>query len=324
MKAAVRYQYGPPEMLRIQELEKPVPKDDEVLIKVHATTVNRTDCAVLTARPFVMRFFTGLLKPAVPTPGTDFAGVVEAAGRKVTHFKAGDHVWGFKDDGLASQAEYMTFPENKAIALMPQGLSFAQAAASIEGAHYALNFVNKVKLRPGQKVLVNGATGAIGSAAVQLLKHYDLYVTAVCGTENVELVRSLGADKVIDYKKEDFTQDHEKYDFAFDAVGKSTFGKCRPLLNEGGVYISSELGPYGQNVYLPLVTSLTGGKKVVFPIPSDIRRSMVFIGDLIGKGKFRPVIDRTYPLERIAEAYEYVASGQKIGNVIISMNGEAG
>lgn len=318
MKAAIRTKYGSPDVLKVQQVEKPSPKDKEVLIRVYAATVNRTDCAILLGKPFIIQFFTGWPKPSSPTTGTDFAGKIEAAGEKVTSFKVGDKVWGFDDSGLSSHAEYMTLSENKAIALMPNNISYEQAAASLEGAHYAYNFINKVNLTKGQTVLVNGATGAIGSAAVQLLKYFEANVTAVCNTKNIALVKSLGADRVIDYTMQDFTKDDQKYDYVFDAVGKSTFGKCKPLLKPGGVYISSELGPWVQNPFLALLSPILGSKKVKFPIPLDIKRSMHLIQDLIEQEKFKPVIDRKYPLEKIAEAYNYVASGQKTGNVIIT------
>lgn len=318
MKAVKRSKYGPPEILSIREIEKPAPKDNEILVRVHATTVNRTDCGILWGKPFLIRFFTGLFKPASPIPGTDFAGVIEAIGKAVTKFKSGDRVWGFHDEGLASQAQYMTISVDEAVAMIPDNISFEQAAASAEGAHYAINFINKVKLKAGQKVLVNGATGAIGSAAVQILKHNGIYVTAVCATDYVGLVKSLGADRVIDYINEDFTRDDDKYDFVFDAVGKSTFFKCKRLLTEKGVYISSELGPYAQNIFLALIGLLLPGKKVIFPIPVNVKASVAFIQDLLEKGKFKPVIDRKYPMEKIGEAYYYVVKGQKIGNVVIT------
>ncbi len=319
MKAAIRRIYGSPDILKIETVEKPTPKDNEVLIRVYATTVNRTDCAVLTGKPLIMRLFTGLIKPKLPTPGTDFAGKIEAVGNGVKSFQVNDKVWGFDDQGLGSQAEYMCFSAEGTITKMPDNITYEQAAASLEGAHYAYNFINKVKLQAGQKVLVNGATGAIGSAILQFLKYYNIYVTAVCNTENTGLIKALGADKIIDYHKEDFTNDNEKYDFVFDAVGKSTFAKCKPLLKKNGIYISSELGPNIQNPLLALITPFFGGKKVVFPIPSNIKGSMSFIGELIEKGKFKAVIDRTYPLENISEAYKYVASGKKTGNVVITM-----
>jgi NADPH:quinone reductase-like Zn-dependent oxidoreductase len=319
MKAAIRRIYGSPDILKIETVEKPTIKDNEVLIRVYATTVNRTDCAVLTGKPLIMRLFTGLITPKLPTPGTDFAGKIEAVGKEVKSFQVNDKVWGFDDQGLGSQAEYMRFSAEGTITKMPDNIAYEQAAASLEAAHYAYNFINKVKLQAGQKILINGATGAIGSALLQFLKYYNIYVTAVCNTQNKDLIKSLGADKIIDYNKEDFTNDDEKYDFIFDAVGKSTFAKCKPLLKKNGIYISSELGPKAQNPLLALITPFFGGKKVIFPIPSNIKRSMSFIGELIEKGKFKAVIDKKYPLENISEAYHYVASGKKTGNVIITM-----
>ncbi len=318
MKAVYRSEYGSPDVLTIREIEKPEPGKEEILIKVYATTVNRTDCAILIAKPFIMRFFTGLFRPKQKIPGTDFAGKVEEVGEAVTKFKAGDRVWGFNDNGVSSQAEYMILSEDEAIEIIPDTISYEQAAASAEGAHYAYNFIKKVKLQAGRKVLVNGATGAIGSSALQFLKYFGVYVTAVCSTENIELVKTRGADKVIDYTKEDFTNDDEKYDCVFDAVGKSTFFKCKRLLNKNGVYISSELGHYLQNPLLSLITPFTMGRRVKFPIPLDVKGSLKFIKKLLEEEKFKPFIDRNYPIEKIHEAYEYVSSGQKIGNVIIT------
>ncbi|MFN7120172.1 MAG: NAD(P)-dependent alcohol dehydrogenase [Saprospiraceae bacterium] len=289
------------------------------MIKVYATTVNRTDCAIVTGKPFIMRFFTGLFKPTSPTPGTDFAGMIEAVGKDVTDFKVGDRVWGFDDNGLGSQAEYMTLAADKAIITIPDHITYEQAAASAEAAHYAYNFINKVNIKAGDKVMLNGATGAIGSAALQMLKNMGVTVTATCRGQHIELVKSLGTDRVINYETEDFTKDSERYHFVFDAVGKSTFSKCKPLLHPGGVYISSELGPGAQNPLLALITPLLGGKKVIFPIPLDIKRSLHFIKKLLEEGKFTPLIEKCYPLEQIAEAYQYVMRGQKVGNVVIEM-----
>lgn len=317
MKAAIRINYGPPDVISIKETEKPVPGDREVLVRVRATTVNRTDCGIATGKPYIIRLFTGFSRPKLPITGTDFAGEVESVGNAVQDFSPGDRVWGFDDNGLASHAQYLTIREDKGIATIPDGISFDQVAASPEGAHYAYNFINKVNMKAGHKVMVNGATGAIGSAAVQILKYFGAYVTATANTKNMELVKSLGADRVIDYTREDFTQDNEKYDYVFDSVGKSAFGKCKPLLNRRGVYISSELGPGGENTYLPLITAISGGKRVKFPFPVNIRGSIYFIRDLLEKGKFRPVIDRNFAPEEISEAFRYVASGQKTGNVII-------
>jgi NADPH:quinone reductase-like Zn-dependent oxidoreductase len=319
MKAAIRRSYGLLSNLKIETVEKPAARDNEVLISVYATTVNRTDYAIVTGKPLVMRFFTGLLKPKLIIPGTDFAGRIGAVGKNVKSFKVNDKVFGFNDQGLGSQAEYMVLSADEAITIMPDNITYKQAAASLEGAHYAYNFINKINLKAGHKVLLNGATGAIGSALLQFLKYYNTSVTAVCNTKNIELIKSLGADKIYDYTQEDFTEDEEKYDFVFDAVGKSTFAKCKPLLKPGGVYISSELGPMAQNIFLPLTTKVFGNKKVIFPIPSDIKASMQFITDLLEKGRFKPVIDREYTLENIGEAYKYVATGQKTGNVVISV-----
>jgi len=319
MKAAIYENYGEPSVLEIKNVENPTPKDNEVLIKVYAATVNRSDCAMLRAKPFIMRFTTGFFRPNKSILGTDFAGKIEAVGKDAKSLKVGDKVFGFDDGGLCSHAQYMTLSEDDALAIMPSNISYEQATASIEGAHYAYNFINKVSLTSGQKVLVNGATGAIGSAMIQLLNYFEVDVTAVCNAENFELVESLGARKTIDYLKEDFTKDDQKYDCVFDAVGKSSFGKCRPLLKSGGVYISSELGWMAQNIFLALMKPIIGNKKVIFPMPLDRLASVLLIKKLSEAGKFRAVIDRKYPLEEIAEAYKYVLMGQKIGNVVITM-----
>lgn len=317
MKAAYREHYG--DALTVREVAEPVARPNEILIKVHATTVNRTDCAVMTGKPFIMRFFTGLMKPTSPIPGTDFAGEVVAVGDKVSLFKKGQRVFGFNDQGLASQAEYVAVSETQAIAEIPQNVSYPQAAASLEAAHYAFNFLNKMKLAAGQQVLVNGATGGIGSAMVQFLRHAGVRVTATANTKNLTLVQKLGAEKIINFENEDFTRIEDRFDCVFDAVGKSTFGKCRHLLKPKGVYISSELGPWLQNPLLALITPLLPGKTVKFPLPLDIKRSMKYISELLVLGAFKPVIDRTYPLEQIGEAYVYVASGVKTGNVVVEM-----
>ena len=316
MKAAVRSKYGSAQVLSIQEVPKPTPGENEILIKVHATTVNRSDYHVLTGVPFFMRFFTGLFKPKLSITGSDFAGEVEEIGEKVKSFKAGDRVIGFVDMGLQSHAQYMTLAETKAIRA-PSNTNYDEAVACIEGAFYALSAVNKMKPVAGQNALVIGGTGAIGSAFIQFLKHFGVSTTAVCASEHSELVRTLGAQRIIDYKTEDFTKDKDKYDLVFDAVGNNSFAKCRSLLKEKGLY--SATGGLG-NTFWIISTPVLGGKKAVFAIPKNVNASLAFIRDLIENGKFRPVIDRTYPLEKIAEAYSYVASGQKIGNVIISMD----
>lgn len=320
MKAIVYTKYGPPDVLQLKEVEKPVPKDDEVLIRVHATTVNRTDCATIRAIPFFARLVTGLFKPKKQIPGTEFAGEIETIGKNVSSLKVGNKVFGFDDSGLRSHAQYLTRTEDKVLTI-PDTISYAQAAASSEGAHYAYNFIKKIDLKKEQHILVNGATGAIGSAAVQLLKYFDVNVTAVCSTKNIELVKSLGADRVIDYTKEDFTKDNKKYDFVFDTVGKSSFFKCKQLLQPGGVYISSDLGYMAQNIFLPIITPLIKplfrNKKTVAPFPVDIRGTLLLIKKLMEQDKFKAVIDREFPLEQIIEAYRYVEKGQKVGNVVI-------
>jgi NADPH:quinone reductase-like Zn-dependent oxidoreductase len=318
MKAAVRSGYGSPALLRVGDVERPTPGNDEVLVRVYATTVSRTDCHVLSGRPFVMRLFTGLLRPRVAVTGSDFAGMIEAVGKHVQSFKVGARVMGFGGVfGTGSHAHYLAFPESGVITSIPDNLTYDQAAACVEGAIYAFNGVSAVNPRRGHTALVNGATGAIGSSMVQLLKYQGVSVTAVCRGEHAALVRSLGAERVIDYRTEDFTKDSRKYDLVLDAVGTSTFGKCKPILNDTGVYTSS--GGF-QNLFLALITPLLGAKKVVFPPPRGMRASLGFVRDLAEQGSFAPVIDRRYPLGKIAEAFEYVATGNKIGNVIITLD----
>ena len=256
MKTVFYNNYGAPENIKIIETEKPLPADNEILVKVHAATVNRTDCAYLRAHPFFMRLITGFFKPKRKIPGTDFAGTVEETGKDAGRFRKGDKIFGFNDMGLSSHAEYMVIGDDDAAGIIPEGISFEEAAASCEGAHYAVNFINKVNLTEGDKVLVIGGTGAIGSAAVQLLKYYGAEITAVCPGGYAEKVKSFGASELIDYLKEDFTETGGRYRFIFDTVGKSSFFKCRHLLESDGIYISSELGYMYQNLYLALFTPL--------------------------------------------------------------------
>jgi NADPH:quinone reductase-like Zn-dependent oxidoreductase len=323
MKAAVRTRYGPPEVVLISEVDKPTTGDNGVLVRVHATTVNRTDCACRAARPFFMRFFTGLIRPRATVLGNEFAGVVEAVGDGVTSFEVGDRVFGYSEGPFGAHAEYMSVPENGSLAIMPANVTYQQAAPGTEGSHYALAHIRAAKIHSGQDVLVYGATGAIGSAAVQLLKRLGANVTAVCDTDHMELVRGLGADKVIDYTTEDFTQDEQHYDVVLDSVGKSSFGRCKRLLKPRGIYISSELGPLAQNPLLALIAPLHGGKKVMFPIPKHDQLIIRYLKILIESGEFKPVIDRTYPLDQIVEAYRYVETGSKTGNVVISLDGSS-
>jgi len=318
MKAAVHTSYGHPDVVRVLDVDKPTIKGDEVLVKVHATTVNRTDCAFRAAKPFFIRFLTGLIRPRVTVLGGEFAVVVEAVGSRVTSFKVGDRVFGYSEGSWGAHAEYLSMPADGPLAAMPANVTFEEVAPSTEGSQYALSLIRAAKIQIGQNILVYGATGAIGTAAVQLLKRLGASVTAVCDTDNVELVRCLGADRVIDYTAEDFTKDARRYDVVLDAVGKSSFGRCKPLLKPRGIYLSSDLGPLAQNLVLALTTPLLGGKKVMFPIPKmNDPQTVRSLAELMESGEFRPVIDRWYPLDQIVEAYRYVETGQKIGNVVI-------
>jgi len=321
MKAVVCDRYGPPSVLQYNTVDLPSPKTNDVLVRVVASTVNRTDCANLSATPFIMRFVIGLLKPRKPIMGTEFSGIVVDVGSSVSKFEQGDRIFGFDDTTLSSYAEYLAIPDDMAIALAPENMALKNVSASIEGAHYAYNFINKVELRAEQRVLINGATGGIGSALLQILKVNGVYVTAVGNTKNIDLLKSLGANKVIDYTKDDFTKaDHQPYDYIFDAVGKSSFSKCKHLLVPGGVYMSSEPGAYAQNLFYPIITKLLGKKKVIFPIPGSKIKSLNYIINLMEKNEFTPIIDREYSLEQIEEAFNYVASGKKTGNVLININ----
>ncbi|NQV53032.1 MAG: NAD(P)-dependent alcohol dehydrogenase [Flavobacteriales bacterium] len=321
MKAAIRYQYGGPAVISIEDVPKPNPKKGEVLIRVHSTTINRTDGGILRGKPYLIRAFSGLSRPRKTTPGTDFAGVVESIGEGVTSWKPGDRVMGLNDHGnAASQAEFMVTDASVHMIIIPEGISYQNAVASLEGAHYALNFLNKFSLQAGDRVLINGGTGGIGSAAIQLAKAEGLHVTATSSTAYMDKVKALGADEVIDYTKEDFTLQDNIYDHVFDEVGKRTFFECRRILKPGGIYISTELGPYWQNIWLALITPLVGGRKVIFPVPVDIPSTLVSMRDHLERGSFSPLIDRSYSLADIREGYTYVESGEKKGNVILELN----
>lgn len=322
MKAAVHYQYGQPNVIIVKELQNPTPKENEILVKIKAATVNRTDCAMLTASAFVMRLITGLTKPRNPISGTDFAGEIIEIGKKVEKFKVGDRIFGIDDNGLSSHAEILTISGKNAIGIIPEKISYEKAAASIEGLHYAINFVNKVNLQPGDKVLVNGATGTIGSSTLQLCKYYGATITAVCENKYEDQIKTLGAEKVIDFTREDFTHIDDRFDYVFDAVGKSSFSACKKILKKKGIYISSELGQKNENPFLALTTKFSNGKKVKFPFPFDRQASVDFTAKILQEGKFDPLIDRKYNLDEIVEAFTYVISGKKIGNVLIVMNDE--
>lgn len=317
MLAAVRDAYGPPEIIRLREYPLPEPGDTELLVRVHAATVNRTDCANLTGRPLVMHLVLGVGKPRSARIGTDFAGKVVSVGRAVTKFRAGDRVCGFRDTGLGGQAQYLTISEDGPLMTIPSELSYATAAAGLEGAHYAYSFIRRLGLRMGKRVLINGATGAIGSAALQFAATFDVDITATARGADAEKVSALGAHRVIDYTQADFTRSTQRYDYVVDAVGKSTYGASKRVLKDGGIYLSSELGPYAQNVFLALYTPLRAGNKVLFPVPYPPRESFPFIRRHLEEGSFRPLIDRSFALADIAAAYRYVLTGQKRGNVVL-------
>lgn len=319
MRAIVHERYGTPDVLVLAEVDRPVPNDDEVLIEVHATTVNRTDCGFRQAKPFFVRIFSGLRRPRHRILGSELAGEVVEIGSAVTAFEVGQRVFGINPDRFGAHAEYMCIAERGALATMPDGMTFDEAAAVCDGALIALTCLRKAGVERGQRILVYGASGSIGTAGVQLAKSMDVDVTAVCNTPNVETVRSLGADRVIDYTAEDFSKDAgDPYDIVFDAVGKSSFWRCRHLLATRGTYVTTDLGFLWQNPLLTL-TSRLGRRRVMIPIPAYTKPNVVFLKELIEAGRYRAVIDRRYPLETVAEATRYVETGQKTGNVVITV-----
>ncbi len=319
VRAAVATKYGPPDVVRIEEVPAPRPGAGQILVKVHVSTVNRTDCGYRAARPFFIRVFSGLRSPKAPILGTEYAGVVEALGAGVRRFAVGDRVFGYNEPAFGAHAEYVVVHEDGAVASIPEGVADEQAAASTEASHYALSIIRKGGIEPGQDVLVYGASGGIGSAAVQLLKVLGARVTAVCGPEAVALVGQIGADRVIDRTAEDFTEGGAEYDVVIDAVGKSTFGACRSVLRRGGSYLTTDLGPGWQNLPLQLATSMGRGRRVMLPTPLAFDTALIEeLQELLRNGQFRPVLDeRRFSLDQIVEAYRYVESQQKIGNVLL-------
>jgi NADPH:quinone reductase-like Zn-dependent oxidoreductase len=319
MKAVVHAHYGAPEVLQVQEIATPVPRDDEVLIRVYATTVTTAECLMRKGQPTWGRIILGLRKPRkkLSILGSELAGEIVAVGSAVRRFRVGDQVFGFTGFGLRAYAEYKCMPEKGSLALKPANTTYDEAAASVDGASTALFFLrDKAHIQPGQKVLINGASGSIGTYAVQLAKYFGADVTGVCGPANLAMVKSLGADQVIDYTREDFTANGQAYDIIFDTVGKSSFAKCKGSLTEHGCYVPTT----GlKNIFLKLWTSLLGGKKVISGMSVDKNEALVFIRELIEAGKLKQVIDRRYPLEQIAEAHRYVDTGHKKGNVVITV-----
>ena len=323
MKAIVSTKYGSPDVLQLKEVEKPIPKDHEVLIRVRAASVTAADGMMRKGIPFYGRLFIGLMRPNNPIPGTGFAGVIEAVGKEVKLFKEGDSVFGETGVGFSTNAEYVCVPEEGVLTTLPNNMSYEEAAPVCDGALTSLSFLKDIgKIQSGQRVLINGASGSLGSSAVQIAKNFGAEVTGVCSTTNLEMVKSLGAEKVIDYTKEDFIKTGQIYDIIFDTVGKSSFSCCKDSLRENGVYLSPVLG-------LPLLfqmiwTSKVGSKKAKFsatglrPV-SELRALLSELKESIEEGKIKSVIDRSYPLEQTAEAHRYVDKGHKKGNVVITV-----
>jgi NADPH:quinone reductase-like Zn-dependent oxidoreductase len=318
MRAVVHDRYGPAEVLHLEDIDRPVPKDDEVLIRIHATTVNRTDCALRAGEPFFSRFITGLPRPRQRVLGSEFAGEVETAGPAVTLFKVGDRVFGEKPWKFGGHAEYICMQESAALTHIPTGVRFDEAAAVCDGFLLALNCLRPGRVRSGQSILVYGASGAIGTAGVQLAKAWGAHVTAVCSTKNMELMRSLGADDVIDYTQNDFTKNGQAYDAVFDAAGKLTFAGCKGSLKSGGVYLPTD---GMRNVAIAAWTARIGDRKVIFDLPPKfLKKDVVMLAGLMDSGKYRAVIDRQYPLEQVVEATKYVETHQKVGNVVLTLD----
>ena len=319
MRAVVLDRYGPPEVLRVEEVKRPVPKADEVLIRVRASTVNRSDTGLRSAEYSFTRIFTGLRRPRKTILGTELAGEIEAVGDAVTEFVVGDRVFGI---GSGTNADFACVRERGALEPMPANVTFGEAAAVCDGACIALSFLRQVRLRTGQRILVYGASGSIGTASVQLAKHLGAHVTAVCDTKSLEIVRSLGADSVVDHMKEDFTKRGDRYDVILDAVGKLSATRSRRSLKPGGTYVTAgSPGAIGRVLFLALFTNWIARGKVTLGIARYRKDDVLFVKGLIETGGYRPVIDRYYPLEDVVEAHRYVDTQQKIGNVVLILDG---
>jgi len=323
MRAVLHERYGPPDVLHVELVARPSPGPDQLLVKVHACTVNRTDCGFRSAKPFIVRFFRGLVRPKKRILGTEFAGVVETIGDAVTEFAIGDRVFVVNADVFGTQAEYVLVKQDAPVATMPAGVSFVEAAGLCDGAILALAYLRHVGVGPRMRIVVYGASGSIGSAAVQLANHFGADVTAVCGAENIEFVRSLGAATVLDYRHEDFTETSDPYDVVFDSVGKLSFARCRKAVNDGGTYLSTDLGPWQQNPALALWTARFGRKRVAFPLPRYTRADVDLIKHLVEAGEYRAVVDRHYPLEQVVAATRYVETETKTGSVALCIAGGA-
>lgn len=321
MKAVLYERYGPPEVLHLAEVERPVPADDEVLVKVHATTVNRTDAGLRSGTPWISKFFTGLRRPRNQILGMEMAGVVEAVGKDVTEFKVGDAVFG--GNGRGAHAEFVAIKESAPIAHKPVSMSFEEAASVFDGLSLALVCLEKGAPLEGKSILVYGASGSVGTSAVQLAKHFGADVTAVVATKHLDLAKSLGADAVIDYTTDDFTRDGRRYDLIFDSVGKHSFRRSRRSLKPGATFVETDLGFMWHVPFLLLLTRWIGSRKLKMGIARYAKADLLLLKQLIEAGEYRAVIDRTYPLEDVIEATRYVETGQKVGNVVLKVVGNS-
>lgn len=318
MKAVVYEKYGPPEVLQVKQIEKPVPGVEEVLVRIYATAANSGEIRMRKADPFAVRLMSGLMRPRKKTLGVIFAGRIESVGKAITKFKEGDQVYGSTFPGFGTYAEYICLPEDSIIGIKPASMTYEEAAAIPFGGTTALHFLNKANIQPGQKVLIYGASGAVGTAAVQIAKYFGAEVTGVCSTDNLQMVTSLGADQVIDYTQQDFSKSKEQYDIIFDTVGKSPFSGSIKSLQENGYYlrvVHMSLGPVLRGLWI----SMTSNKKVIGGVAAGKAEDLIFLNKLIEEGQLKPVIDKTYALEQIVEAHRYVEKGHKKGSVIITV-----
>jgi len=323
MKAIVYTKYGPPEVLQLKEVEKPIPGDYELLIRIFATTVTATECTFRKGKPFFSRLFTGLTKPKITTLGEELAGEIEAVGKDVTLFRVGDQIFGTAGPGFGANAEYICILQRGVLVLKPSNMTYEEAASSVDGFLTALPFLrDKGNIQKGQKVLVYGASGSIGAAAVQVARYFEAEVTGICSTANIEMVKSLGANNVIDYTKEDFTKSGQTYDIIFDTVGKTSFSRCKNSLKQKGLFLEAGIG---LGVLSDVLwTSMFSSKKARIAAtglrpPNERTIDLIFLKELLEAGKIKPVIDRRYPLEQIVEAHSYVDKGHKKGNVVITL-----
>lgn len=320
MKAIIYRNYGPPNVLELLDFEKPTPKPNEVLIKVFATTVTTADCMMRRGDTFLSRIILGFTRPKKKFQilGTEFSGIIESIGNKVTKFKEGDEVFAFRGFGTGCYAQYKCMNENGSLAKKPYNMEFIEAASVVDGATTALFFLKeKANIQEGQKVLINGASGSIGTFAVQLAKYFGAEVTGVCSTKNIEMVKSLGADNIVDYTKEDFKKTDETYDIIFDTISKSSFAHCKKVLKSNGKYVVTVMTL--KNVLLSFITKFWNKKKVIFAMSLNKTEELNFIRTIIEEGKLKTIIDKQFPLEKIQEAHAYVNTGHKKGNVVITV-----